>query len=203
MDFVKASRSTDDYDISVEYPTYDPAAWPKFRPSMSKMPQLPPYAIAHRLYNAQDMFIGSIFSFVPPNVFEQRLLQVYSGTLDFKDCESCLTYCQILVIFAFGQMYSINQWTGYDGPPGFSYFMQSLKFLPDIHEEGSVLFVEVLSLIGYFMQILNRRDAAFLYVSKIPIDLSLDELTNLSDWSRITYGHVFRIASRVVGSISK
>jgi proline utilization trans-activator len=45
--------------------------------------------------------------------------------------------------------------------------MQSLKFLPDIHEEGSVLFVEVLSLVGYFMQILNRRDAAFLYVGLV------------------------------------
>ena len=81
--------------------------------------------------------------------------------------------------------------------------MQSLKFLPDIHEEGSVLFVEVLSLIGYFMQILNRRDAAFLYVCRLCISLSLIELTSLSDWSRFAYGHVFRVAPGVVRSIAE
>jgi len=51
--------------------------------------------------------------------------------------------------------------------------MQALQFLPDIHEEGSTLFVEVLSLVGYFMQNLNRRDAAFLYVSAYHIFLSV------------------------------
>lgn len=61
---------------------------------------------------------------------------------------------------------SVNQWNSPNGPPGFDFFMQALEFLPDIHEEGSVLFVEVLSLVGYFMQNLHRRDAAFLYVSK-------------------------------------
>jgi hypothetical protein len=70
-------------------------------------------------------------------------------------------------------MYSVNEWSGPDGPPGFEYFMQALQLLPDIHEEGSVLFVEVLSLVGYFMQNLNRRDAAFLYVSpEVPADIS-------------------------------
>jgi len=61
-------------------------------------------------------------------------------------------------------MYSVNQWESEDGPPGFDFFMDALQYLPEFHEEGSVLFIEVLSLAGYFMQTLNRRDAAFLYV---------------------------------------
>jgi hypothetical protein len=36
--------------------------------------------------------------------------------------------------------------------------------LPDIHEEGSIFFVEVLCYVAYYMQNLNRRDAAFIYV---------------------------------------
>lgn len=61
-------------------------------------------------------------------------------------------------------MYSVNQWSGDDGPPGFKYFKHGLRFLPDIHEEGSIFFVEVLCYVAYYMQNLNRRDAAFLYV---------------------------------------
>lgn len=82
------------------------------------------------------------------------------------------------MILAFGQMYSVNRWTSFDGPPGFEYFTHALQFLPDIHEEGSVLFVGVLALVGYFMQNLNRRDAAFLYVGialRMAISLALHQ----------------------------
>lgn len=61
-------------------------------------------------------------------------------------------------------MYSVNQWIDYNGPPGFDYFTCALELLPDVHEEGTILFVETLALVGYLMQNLNRRDAAFLYI---------------------------------------
>ncbi len=154
----------DEFDPQIEHPTYNDAAWPTRRPSSSLLPQLPPYEHAKQLYAAQHAYIGTIFSFLNPTTFGEHLRNVYSGPLDLSDRETCLIYCQVLLMFAYGQMYSINQWTGNDGPPGFSYFMQALKLLPDIHEEGSVLFVEVLSLVGYFMQDLNRRDATFSYV---------------------------------------
>lgn len=70
----------------------------------------------------------------------------------------------MLIILAFGKLYSVNQWIDYNGPPGFEYLIHALELLPDIHEDGSILFVETLALVGYFMQNLNRRDAAFLYV---------------------------------------
>jgi hypothetical protein len=53
----------------------------------------------------------------------------------------------------------------YDGPPGFRFFTQALHYLPELHiEEPSTLFVSTLALVGYYMQNLNRRDAAYLYV---------------------------------------
>ncbi len=154
------------------YPTYN---WPR-RNSVSVVPDLPPLDQAKRLYGAQHMYIGTIFSFLQPQDFETRLELVYSQDpedADLSSREACLSYCQILLIFAYGQMYSVNQWNGSEGPPGFNYFMQALQLLPDIHEEGSILFVEVLSLVGYYMQNLNRRDAAFLYVSHTGIVDSL------------------------------
>ncbi|KAF2089564.1 C6 transcription factor [Saccharata proteae CBS 121410] len=168
-------------DLAIEefqFPTYNPAAWPTRRPSITTLPHLPPFDFAKCLYAAQYAYIGTIFSFVSPSVFEERLQQAYTRTPDLADREACLAYCEVLLIFAYGQLYSVNQWDGHDGPPGFDYFMQALQFLPDIHEEGSILFVEVLSLVGYFMQNLNRRDAAFLYIGlalRMAISLGLHQ----------------------------
>lgn len=124
------------------------------------LPDLPPFDTAKRWYKAQFAYIGSIFAFVQPKYFEDRLTEVYSRPPNTRSREDCLLYCQILLILAFGQMYALNEWANNDGPPGFSYFQAALKLLPDIHEEGSVLFVEVLGLVAYFMQILNRRSSS-------------------------------------------
>jgi len=148
------------------------------RPPAPILPQLPPYDFAKRLYTAQYIYIGTIFSFLHPHVFEARLQQIYKHPPDPENREECLAFCQILLIFAYGQMYSVNQWSGNDGPPGFTYFKHALWLLPDIHQEGSILFVEVLSLIAPYMQNLNRRDAAFLYIGlalRMAISLGLHQ----------------------------
>lgn len=128
------------------------------------LPQMPPFEFAKRLFWVQYTYIGTIFSLIHPADFEERLKMVYNQPPDFSSRESCLVYCQVLLVVAFGLMYSVNQWSGDDGPPGFKYFKHALRFLPDIHEEGSIFFVEVLCYVAYYMQNLNRRDAAFLYV---------------------------------------
>ena len=162
---VRAFRPEDgEFDLQIEHPTCSDTAWPTKQHPVSPTLPLPPYEHAKQLYAAQHAYIGTIFSFLCPAVFDNNMHDIYFKSLDLSDRATCLVYCQVLLMLAYGQMYSINQWTGNDGPPGFSFFIQALQFLPDIHEEGSVLFVEVLSLVGYFMQNLNRRDAAFLYV---------------------------------------
>ncbi|RAK98455.1 transcription factor domain-containing protein [Aspergillus ibericus CBS 121593] len=142
------------------------------------LPQLPPFEYAKRLYWVQYVYIGTIFSLIQPHDFEERLHIVYSQPPDLLNRESCLVYCQVLLVIAFGLMYSVNQWSGDDGPPGFRYFKHALRFLPDIHEEGSIFFVEVLCYVAYYMQNLNRRDAAFLYIGlalRMAISLGLHQ----------------------------
>lgn len=131
------------------------------------LPPLPPFDTAKRWYAAQFVNVGSIISFIQPKYFDERLAEVYSRSPDTSSREDCLLYCQVLLILAFGQMYSINEWAGDEGPPGFKYFQAALKLLPDIHEDGSVLFVEVLGLTAYFMQILNRRSAFLTLLSSL------------------------------------
>lgn len=90
----------------------------------------------------------------------------------------------MLIILAFGKLYSVNQWIDYNGPPGFEYLIHALELLPDLHEVGSILFVETLALVGYFMQNLNRRDAAFLYVGmalRMAITLGLHQESSNAD----------------------
>lgn len=143
-----------------------------------KIPQLPPFELAKRLYRAQHAYIGTIFSFFSEWDFNQRLELVYCREPDPQCREDCLVYCQILLVLAFGQMYSINQWVGNDGPPGFAYFKSALEFLPDVYEDASILFIEVLSYVAYYMQTLNRRDAAYLYIGialRMAISLGLHQ----------------------------
>ncbi|KAH0020670.1 hypothetical protein KCU78_g6377, partial [Aureobasidium melanogenum] len=165
-------------DLDQEYSTYNHSALRLRRLSVVDNVMLPPAAFAKRLYIAQHSYIGTIFAFCTPDVFEEQLQQAYRGPPDIGDREACLAYCQTLLVLAFGQLYSVNQWSGFDGPPGFDFFTQALQYLPDMYEEGSVLFVGVLALIGYFLQNLNRRDAAFLYVGtalRMAISLALHQ----------------------------
>ncbi|EXJ96272.1 hypothetical protein A1O1_01398 [Capronia coronata CBS 617.96] len=169
---------TSDNNLSWDvHPMYkDPSSLQ--RPQSHILPQLPPYEFAKRLFVAQYMYIGTIFSFLQPDDFETRLQQIYSCPPNLENREECLTYCQILLIFAYGQMYSVNQWSGTDGPPGFTYFKHALWLLPDIHQEGSILFVEVLGLLAPYLQNLNRKDAAFLYIGlalRMAISLGLHQ----------------------------
>ncbi|KAI8249645.1 hypothetical protein K4K53_013135 [Colletotrichum sp. SAR 10_77] len=155
----------DDGSLDVNPNFYEPSALPSRRETARTRVRLPPIDIARRLFAAQYTYIGTIFSFTDPKEkFDRLLTEAYRGPPDPSDKEACLSYAKVLIILAFGQLYSVNQWVDFRGPPGFEYFTHALNLLPDTHEEGSILCVETLALIGYFMQNMNRRDAAFLYI---------------------------------------
>ncbi|KAJ0104007.1 Proline utilization trans-activator [Diaporthe amygdali] len=162
--FRKASLQFDDGSLDCDTDFYDRAALPSRRLPNTSHIRLPPIEIARQLFAAQYTYIGTIFSFVSPTAFETLLHEAYQSPTELPDQYACLTFAKLLVILAFGKMYSVNQWIDYDGPPGFDYFTRVLQLLPDLHEQGSVLFVETLALVGFFMQNLNRRDAASLYI---------------------------------------
>lgn len=115
--------------------------------------------------------MGKVFSLIDPATFENRLNQVYDN-VDTTG-EHRLVCCQVFLVIAHGLMYSVNQWSGDDGPPGFRYFQHALKFLPDIHGGRSILFVEVLYYVSCYMQSISHHDAAFLYVRIYFLDKDL------------------------------
>lgn len=157
---------------------YDPDALQSRRTSIRNKARLPPLDVARRLFAVQYTYIGTIFSFTDPETFENSLLKAYQGLPENADSESRLAYAKVLMILAFGKLYSINQWIDFKGPPGFDYFTAAVDLLPDVHEQGSILYAETLAYVGYFMQNMNRRDAAFLYIGmalRMAISLGLHQ----------------------------
>lgn len=155
---------------------------------------LPPIDIARQYFYAQHMYIGTIFAFSDPTVFDRQLSAAYDGpplcTLA-ENTETCLTYAKIFMILALGQLYSVNRTSSSgdsrpgskeigdaDSPPGLGNFAHALALLPDMHEPGSILAVETLAYVGYFFQNINRRDAAYLYIGlalRMAINLGLHQ----------------------------
>ncbi|KAF1931645.1 uncharacterized protein M421DRAFT_98754 [Didymella exigua CBS 183.55] len=168
----------DDGGLDTNTDFYNPDAL-RSRPMFPRnKARLPPWDIARRLFAIQYTYIGTIFCFTDPEAFERSLLEAYQGPPQGSDKEGRLAYAKVLMILAFGQLYSINQWIDFKGPPGFDYFTAALELLPEIHEEGSILRVEALAYVGYFMQNMNRRDAAFLYIGmalRMAISLGLHQ----------------------------
>ncbi|ROV91864.1 hypothetical protein VMCG_09185 [Cytospora schulzeri] len=183
--FRKVSRlQVDDGSLDRDADFYDRGALPSRRLSIRNQTRLPPIEIARQLFAAQYTYIGTIFSFTSPAAFDDLLQIAYQGPPELSDRDACLAHAKVLVILAFGKMYSVNQWIDYNGPPGFDYFTLALEVLPDLHEEGSIAFVETLALVGYFMQNLNRRDAAFLYIGaalRMAVTLGLHQETSNPD----------------------
>ncbi|EEU41767.1 uncharacterized protein NECHADRAFT_53855 [Fusarium vanettenii 77-13-4] len=178
-----------------KYPHHEDTAWLR-RSNSPQTPPLPPFEIAERLYRAQHAYIGTIFAFLSDAAFHERLEQVYTRGPDHNDREERLVYCQILLVLAFGQMYSINQWVDKQGPPGFDYFKHALDFLPNVYEEGSILFIEVLSYVAYFMQTINRRDAAYIMIGialRMAISLGLHQEVSDQDIDSDTREHRRRV----------
>jgi hypothetical protein len=93
-------------------------------------------------------------------------------------------------------MYSVNQWSGSDGPPGFTFFKHALWLLPDLYQEGSVMFVEVLGLLAPYMQNVNRKDAAFQYIGlalRMAISLGLHQEVDDSAMDMVEREHRRRV----------
>ncbi|KAK2052527.1 fungal-specific transcription factor [Colletotrichum caudatum] len=189
----------DDGSLDVNTNFYEPSALPSRREQSRTQVRLPPIDIARRLFAAQYTYIGTIFAFTDPKAeFDRALVEAYRGPPDPCDKEACLSYAKVLIILAFGQLYSVNQWVGFRGPPGFEYFTQALNLLPDTHEEGSILCVETLALVGYFMQNMNRRDVAFLYVGmalRMAISLGLHHEIGSGPAQNPLHGHEAKLAT--------
>lgn len=177
----RAPRTPPGPDISIDLPPQTPSL-SSIVPSRTKVGprvSLPATKQAARLlFNDQFSYIGTIFAFADRTRFEQLLDEVYSRRLDITDSASCLAHAKLLVIMAFGQLYSVNQGLGSVSMPGSEYFAAAVQLLPEIHGPPSIRFVETLCLIGYFMQNLTYRAAAFAYVGlavRMAISLGMHE----------------------------
>ncbi|KIH93855.1 hypothetical protein SPBR_05597 [Sporothrix brasiliensis 5110] len=200
-------ETNDDHVLEQTPVFYDPGMLPSRKSakelSHSIVDALPPIKdTARNYFRAQHMYIGTIFAFSDPETFERQLELAYEGPQALKavsddendDTRVCLTYAKIFMVLALGRLYSVNRTTtsrdgdapsntddpddANDRPPGFGFFARALALLPDVHAPGSILGVETLAYVGYFLQNMNRRDAAYLYIGvalRMAISLGLHQ----------------------------
>lgn len=77
-----------------------------------------------------------------------------------------LWYAECLLVFAIGRLLQAK-WDDMSKPPGDEFFREALKRIPDfssLRKQG-VLGVELMGLIALYLQIADRKEDAYLYVS--------------------------------------
>lgn len=171
-------QSLDDIATGCEPLSHNREALRKHKSSSDSTIRLPPIQVAQRWYDAYYSYIGTIFAFSTREWFDQALTKAYAGPPTSVDTTAYLAYAKVFVILAFGQLYSVNEWNSFDGPPGFELFCHALQYLPEMNEESSLIFVETLALVGYYMQNLDEKEAAFLYIGtalRMAISLALHQ----------------------------
>jgi hypothetical protein len=97
-------------EVGSDRSIYNRAALPTLRQSLPDNLPLPPYKVAKGYFAAQYTYIGTIFSFVNPSRFDEQLQIALLGPPNPSDADECLSYANVLIILAFGQLYSVNQW---------------------------------------------------------------------------------------------
>jgi proline utilization trans-activator len=97
-------------EIGSDTSIYNRSALPTRRHSLPDTFPLPPYKVAKGYFAAQYTYIGTIFSFENPSTFDEQLQKALQGPPDLSDADECLAYAHVLIILAFGQIYSVNQW---------------------------------------------------------------------------------------------
>jgi proline utilization trans-activator len=77
-----------------------------------------------------------------------------------------LWYAECLLVFAIGRLLQAK-WDDMSKPPGDEFFQEALKRMPDLSSlrKQGVLGIELMGLSALYLQIADRKEDAYLYVS--------------------------------------
>lgn len=97
--------------------------------------------------------------------FSDNLFSLFNdGAADTGVTE--LWYAECLLVFAIGRLLQ-PKWDDMSKPPGDEFFHEALKRIPDLSSlrKQGVLGIELMGLSALYLQIADRKDDAYLYVS--------------------------------------
>ncbi|KAL1625438.1 hypothetical protein SLS54_003530 [Diplodia seriata] len=128
-------------------------------------PSLPTLDYAIYLINAVKFHCGQTFHLFDEASFMDSLYDFYSDPTH-KIAEADLWYIHFLIILAFGKAFTTQRSQG-KKPPGTDFFVKAVQLLPNtiVLEKRPLMSTELLCCISLYLQCLDYRDAAHIYVS--------------------------------------
>ena len=127
--------------------------------------ELPSFDHALYLMNTVKFHVAQLYHLFDETVFIKHLHQFYDPSPpDTRD--SGLWYIQYLLVIAFGKTFLAQRTPG-DPPPGTIFFARAMKLLPDIKGlyEDTLMSIEILCGISLYLQCIDHRNSAYVYVS--------------------------------------
>lgn len=139
--------------------------WPSTEEAPLTRRDLP--SIDHALYlmNTVKFHIAQLYHLYDEPFFTKGLHQFYENDHPYIQSFN-LWYVQYLLIMAFGKKFLLQK-SPTAHKPGSSYFTRAMRLLPDIRGlyEDPLLSIEVLCGISLYLQCIDDRHSAYVYVS--------------------------------------
>ncbi|KKY17636.1 putative zn 2cys6 transcription factor [Diplodia seriata] len=129
-------------------------------------PSLPTLDYAIYLINAVKFHCGQTFHLFDEASFMDSLYDFYSDPTH-KIAEADLWYIHFLIILAFGKAFTTQRSQG-KKPPGTDFFVKAVQLLPNtiVLEKRPLMSTELLCCISLYLQCLDYRDAAHIYIGQ-------------------------------------
>lgn len=136
-----------------------------FRASTQAIPQLPSEEEAFRLLETVGFYIGQTQCHYDLRGLTDRIGWLYENMDDPQTHE--LWYMQVLLVLAIGQIFRAGNGEGGEVLPGTAFFEFVETHLPTASAQYRLgrLAVEVNALMAMYLQMANRKEEAYLYVS--------------------------------------
>jgi proline utilization trans-activator len=121
---------------------------------------------AHTLLNTVIWSIGSVQYLIDPRSFSDGLSALYEEDVPTNSAIG-LKHIQILMVFALGDLLQ-GSMRGRSSLPGARYFLDAVSCLPSLCtlRKAGTLAVEIMGLFAFYLQCADRKDDAYVYVSK-------------------------------------
>lgn len=143
-------------------------------------PSLPTLDYAIYLINAVKFHCGQMFHLFDEASFMDSLYDFYSDPTH-RIAEADLWYIHFLIILAFGKAFTTQRNQG-KKPPGSDFFVKAVQLLPNtiVLERRPLISTEIICCISLYLQCLDYRDAAHIYV-RLPSSSNRARLTGNAD----------------------
>ncbi|KAF5576174.1 positive activator of transcription [Fusarium pseudocircinatum] len=174
-----------------------PRSIPQSRLGVDKIKYWPTEDDAYSMLNIVVLNVGISQHLFDVRTFSDNLFSLFNDddATDIGVAE--LWYAECLLVFAIGRLLQAK-WDDMSKPPGDEFFQEALKRMPDLSSlrKQGVLGIELMGLSALYLQIVDRKQDAYLYAStglRLALGLSLHKSASYKGHKRSEAVHRNRL----------